>query len=121
MPQPRALDEYFEALRTQDWKRLAGCLAEAVHRTGPYLDVVRGRQAYVDFLAKVIPTLKGYGLEVARVRALAADSAVAELSEFAEVEGVRREFPELILFDFDDAGSIARIDIYIKQPSGSRR
>jgi len=116
MPQFQVLDEYFESLRTQDWQGLARCLAEGVHRSGPYLDVIRGRPAYVDYLAKVIPALAGYDLKVARVRALAPDCAVAELSEFAEVGGVRREFPELILFDFDETGSIARIDIYMKQP-----
>jgi hypothetical protein len=111
----RILDQYFEALRAQDWQRLASCVAEDVHRTGPYLDDVRGRQAYVDFLAKVIPTLKNYDLKVSRVRVPSTGSAVVELSEFADVSGVRTEYPEVILFDFDAANLIARIDIYIKQ------
>ena len=112
----QSLDRYFESLRTQDWKRLAECLAEDVHRTGPYLDVVRGREAYVAFLAKVIPTLRNYDLRVTRVRTLAPASAVVELSEFADVDGERREFPELLLFDFDEIGLIRRVDVYIKQP-----
>ena len=107
--------EYFEALRTQDWARLATCLAADVHRVGPYRDVVDGQQAYVDFLARVIPTLKGYDLKVARVRFFDARSAVAEISEFADVRGVRTEFPEVILFALDTAGVIAGIDIYLKQ------
>ncbi len=110
------LDAYFESLRTHDWKRLAGCLAEDVHRTGPYGDVVHGREAYVAFLAKVIPSLAGYELRVARVRAVGEASAVVELSETAEIDGVRRETPELLLFDFDAAGLIARVDVYIKTP-----
>lgn len=114
----RVLDEYFEALRSQDWKRLAGCLAEDVHRSGPYLDLLRGRQAYVDFLARVIPTLPNYALEVRRTRRLGAGSAMVELSEILDVDGVRTEFPELLVFDFDAAGAIARVDIYIKQPGG---
>ena len=112
----RALDQYLEALRTQSWESLAACLAEDVYRTGPYLDVVRGRRAYVEFLAKVVPRMKNYGLEVSRVRLLGAASAVVELSEFADVDGERREFPEVLLFDFDAAGAIARVDVYIKQP-----
>ena len=112
----RVLDQYFEALRTQDWESLAPCLAEDVHRTGPYLDVVRGRQAYVEFLSGVIPTLRNYELRVRRVRKLDADSAVVELSEIVDVGGVRTEFPEVLLFEFDEVGSIVRIDIYIKQP-----
>jgi hypothetical protein len=113
--QMRVLDEYFGALRTQSWKSLAICLAEDVLRIGPYLDVVQGRHAYVEFLSKVIPTLKNYELEVARVRSLNAGSAVVELSEFADVDGVRREFPEVLLVDFDEGGAIERLDIYIKQ------
>ena len=112
----RVLDQYFEALLTQDWNSLSGCLAESVHRTGPYLDVVRGRSAYVAFLAGVIPALRNYDLRVARVRELQGASAVVELSEFADVNGVRTEFPEVLLFDFDADGSILRIDVYIKQP-----
>jgi len=112
----RVLDTYFEALRAQDWERLATCLAEDVHRTGPYLDVVRGREAYVAFLSGVIPTLKNYELRVVRVRPVDADSAVVELTEIVDVGGVRTEFPEVLLFDFNEAGSIVRIDIYIKRP-----
>ncbi len=114
----RILDDYFEALRTQDWKLLTACLAENVRRTGPFLDVVHGRQAYVDFLAGIIPTLRNYELTVRRVRTLGADSAVVELSEILDVGGVRTEFPEVLLFDFDAAGAIVRVDIYIKQPGG---
>jgi len=116
----KVLDQYFEALRAQDWASLGTCLAENVHRTGPYLDVVRGRVAYVAFLAGVIPTLRSYDLRVARVRALGSASAVVELSEFADLNGVRTEFPEVLLFDFDEAGSIQRIDVYIKQAPPGR-
>ena len=116
----QVLDRYFEALRTRNWESLAGCLAEDVHRTGPYLDVVRGRRAYVAFLAGVIPTLENYELKVRRVRALGSDSAVVELSEIADVAGVRTEFPEVLLFDFDAAGSIRRVDVYLKQPPARR-
>jgi hypothetical protein len=111
----RILDAYFESLRAQDWEGLARCLAEDVHRTGPYLDIVQGRQAYVDFLSRVIPTLKGYELQISRVREPSPGSALVEGSEFAEIDGVRTEFPEVLLFDFDESGAIARIDVYVKQ------
>jgi uncharacterized protein (TIGR02246 family) len=110
----QVLDRYFDALRTRDWEALAGCLAEDVHRTGPYRDEVRGRQAYVAFLARVIPALQDYELRVARVRRLGPASAVVELSEFATRDGVRTEHPEVLLFDFDDSGRICRVDVYIK-------
>ena len=112
------LDRYFDALRTRDWKSLAGCLADDVHRTGPYCDVVRGRDAYVEFLSKMIPTLANYELKVSRIRELGDDSALAELSETVDVNGARIEYPEALVFDFDAAGQILRVDIYIKKPPG---
>ena len=95
------------------------CLADDVRRTGPYLDVVRGRQAYVEFLAGVIPALRNYELKVFRTREFDGGSALVELSETLDVDGVRTEFPEALLFDFDEEGLILRIDVYIKQPPSS--
>lgn len=114
--QTQNLEQYFEALRDQDWESLAACLAENVHRTGPYLDVIQGKHAYVEFLSGVIPTLRNYELKVLRIRELDSDSALVELSETLDVDGVRTEFPEALVFDFDEEGLILRIDIYIKQP-----
>jgi len=110
------LERYFAALRSQDWASLAECLADDVHRTGPYRDVVEGKQAYVQFLSRVIPTLANYRLEVTRVRKIGDASAIAELTETLDVDGVSRDFPEALLFDFDDEGRILRIDIYVKRP-----
>lgn len=116
----RVLERYFEALRTQNWEKLATCLAEDVHRTGPYLDDVRGRRAYVDFLAGVIPTLRDYELKVFRTRRLEDGCALVELSETVDRDGVRSEYPEAILFEFDDSGLIRGLDIYLKQPPERR-
>ena len=112
----QTLDRYFEALRTHDWKGLESCLADDVHRTGPYLDVVRGKKAYVDFLSRVIPSLRNYELKISRVRSFDDKSALVELIEALDANGVRREFPEALLFDFNEEGLIQRVDIYIKQP-----
>lgn len=114
------LTRYFEALRKQDWESLAGCLAEDVHRTGPYLDVVEGKEAYVEFLAGVIPTLRNYELKVHAVRPLEGGSALVLLSEILDRDGVQTEFPEALVFDFDEAGLIQTVDIYIKQPPRPR-
>ncbi len=111
----RILEAYFEALRTQDWDALETCLADDLHRVGPYRDVVRGKRAYVEYLSSVIPKLANYDLRVTRIRVLDAHAAVAELSEVADVNGVQTVFPEVILFEFDAAGAIAGIDIYLKQ------
>jgi hypothetical protein len=57
----------------------------------------------VEFLSKVIPTLKNYALEVARVRSLDAGSAVVELrSEDSPMStAFGAGFPEVLLVDFD--------------------
>ena len=114
------LERYFAALRSQDWASLAECLADDVRRTGPYRDVVEGKQAYVQFLSRVIPTLANYRLEVTRVRKIGDASAIAELTETLDVDGVSRNFPEALLFDFVDEGRILRIDIDVKRPPPSQ-
>src|SRR5687768_13401833 len=60
----RILERYFAAMRACDWPALAETLAEDVHRIGPFADEVRGRDAYVEFLAGVIPKLPHYALDV---------------------------------------------------------
>jgi hypothetical protein len=113
---PRALERYLGALKAQDWKLLASAVADDLERTGPFLDVVRGRQAYVEFLSGIIPTLRNYELKIFRTRRLADGSALVELSETVDLDGVRTESPELLLFEFNPQGLISRIDIYIKRP-----
>jgi hypothetical protein len=110
------LERYLDAMRRHDWAALADTLAEDVHRTGPFLDEVRGRAAYVAFLADVIPKLPNYALDVARIRAIDGGGAVVELSETIDRKGARFTTPEALLFEFDAAGRIARVDIFIKQP-----
>ena len=110
------LEQYFDAMRNQDWERFAETLAENVHRTGPYLDIIEGRDAYVGYLSAVIPSLDNYELTVSRVREFEDGSSLAELSEVMDIDGERREFPEVLLFEFDPEGLVARVDIYIKQP-----
>jgi uncharacterized protein (TIGR02246 family) len=114
------LDRYFESLRAQDWSRLAECLAEDVHRTGPYLDVVEGRDAYVAFLEAVIPTLPNYELRVLRTRALGDAAALVELTETLHVDGARTTVPEALVFDFEASQRIARVAVYIMQAPAAR-
>jgi hypothetical protein len=110
------LERYFEALRRHDWAALAACLAPDVHRTGPYLDEVRGRDAYRDFLAGVVPKLEGYALEVHAVEPLADGGAWVLLSESMDRAGERRSHPEALRFAFDADDRIARVDVHLKQP-----
>ena len=114
----QALERYLEALGAQDWKRLATCLADDLQRTGPFNDVIRGGPAYAAFLSEIVPKLRGYELKVSRVRPLADGSAVVELSETVDRDGVRAETRELLLFEFDAAGLIRSVDVYVKRPPG---
>lgn len=110
------LERYFAALRERDWRALADTLAEGVHRTGPYCDEVRGRDAYVAFLADVMAKLPNHALDVARIRPIEGGGAVVELSETIDRNGGRFRTPEALLFGFDASGRIARVDVYLKQP-----
>ncbi len=115
------LERYFAAMVSHDWVALSECLAEDVRRTGPYLDVVEGRDAYVAFLAEVVPSLPNYELEVVSTDEIVGGGAVVRLSETLDVDGQRTKFPEALLFEFDSAGLIARVDIYIKHGRSSNR
>jgi hypothetical protein len=120
MTPEEVLERYFQALRDQDWTALRECVSEGVHRTGPYLDVVEGRDAYADFLAGVVPKLPNYELRVRDVKLLASGGAVVRLSEILDVDGVSTEHPEMLLFEFDADGRIDRVDIYLKRERPSR-
>lgn len=115
-----ALGEYFDAMRNHHWERLARCLSSDVRRVGPYLDVVEGREAYVDFLAKVLPTLPNYSLSISSIDTFGTASAVVRLTETLDVGGVSTQFPEVLLFEFDDDGRIRAVDVYVKQVPGGR-
>jgi len=114
------LERYFAAMRACDWDELAQTLSDDVHRTGPFLDEVRGKRAYLEFLAGVIPTLANYTLDGARIRALEDGTALVELSESMDRDGRRETHPEALLFEFDAAGRIARVDIYVQRPPRRR-
>ena len=102
------VERYLAALTSHDWDGLRGCLDEDVVRIGPYNDEFRGRDAYVDFLSSLMPTLPGYSMDVQRVTYID-DLAFAELSE--TVAGVRTD--EALVFEFR-GDRIARVDVYIK-------
>lgn len=113
------LERYFDALRTHNWSALSDCLSEDVSRMGPYLDAIAGRDEYVAYLARVVPTLQNYDLRVTRIEKLEGGSRLVRLCEILDVHGESTEFPEALVFDFDSAGLISHVDIYIKQPPTS--
>lgn len=114
MAAEQVLGRYFQALRDKDWAALRACVSEHVRRTGPYRDVVEGRNAYADFLAGIVPKLENYELRVHDVQLLVDGGAVVRLSESLDAKGVRTEHPEMLLFGFDADGLISDVDIYLK-------
>ena len=103
------VEDYLAALTSHDWNALRDCLCDDVVRVGPYHDEYRGRDAYVDFLSALMPTLPGYSMDVARVT-YADDLAFAELAE--TVGEVRTD--EALVFEIAGDGRIARVDVFLK-------
>jgi len=96
-----------------DWDALAGCVAADVQRIGPFGDRYAGREEYLKFISELMPSLPGYHMHVSKITDTG-HRAFAELSETVEVNGAPHVTPEVLVFDLDDAGLIAHIDIYIK-------
>lgn len=108
---------FVDRLSAQDWAGFAGTLAEDVERIGPYGDLVRGRQAYVEFLAAVVSRHPNYAVRERRVTAAADGSrAFAEITEVLTLYGVVTEYPEVLAFDLDGAGRISRVGVYMIRP-----
>ncbi|HLN17066.1 MAG TPA: nuclear transport factor 2 family protein [Acidimicrobiales bacterium] len=112
-----AIEQYLDALDKQDWDRLATTLAEeGVVRDGPFVDVVKGKQPYVDFLAGVVPTLPNYSLTVHKLNDLGERRWFAEVSETFDVQGTRTSYPEILEFRTDNDGQINYVSVFMKFP-----
>jgi len=107
---------YLDAVASQDWDRVRASVRDDVVRIGPFGDVYRGRDAYVEFLAALMPTLPGYSMDIARVTYLDnGRRAVAELSETVTMDGTPLVTPEVLLFDLDADDRIAHIEIFTRR------
>lgn len=112
-------ERYLNAVAEQDWPTARGCLAEDVERIGPLGagDTYRGREAYLAYLAQVMPTLRDYRMQVDRVVTSEEGRVVAaELSEQMVIGDNPVRTSECLVFDLDPEGLIRRIAIYIQQP-----
>jgi ketosteroid isomerase-like protein len=109
------VEGYLDAVATQDWPRMSAAIRDDVVRIGPFGDVYEGKDAYVAFLAGLMPTLPGYSMDVARVTYVGDSRAVAELSETVTMDGSPVVTPEVLLFDLDGDGRIARIEIFTRR------
>ena len=113
------VERYVACMAAHDWDGLAATIADdGLVRDGPFCDVVEGKQAYVDFLRGIIPSLRGYVLAVGRVTHASDRLSFGELSETFEVDGTPTTYPECIVFERDAAGLIRRVSVFIKQPGG---
>ncbi len=110
----RVVERYLERLVAHDWEATAACLAEDVVRVGPFGDIYTPRDAYVAFLAKLMPSLPGYSMRVGRVVS-SGRTVLVELTEIVEIAGSPLETPEALVFDLDDEERIAHISIYIQR------
>lgn len=107
--------QFLDRMAAHDWPGLGACVAEDVHRIGPFGDEFTGRAGYQDFLEETIEALDGYELIVDRVVATGDDRTVfAELSETLNVNGERRRTPEGLVFDVAD-GTITRVAVYLRK------
>jgi ketosteroid isomerase-like protein len=105
---------YLDSMVAHDFDAMAACLAEDVVRVGPFGDTYTPRDPYVAFLAELMPALPGYAMRVDRVLGMG-PTVVVELTETVEMAGAAIDTPEALVFDFDDAGLIAHIAIYIQR------
>lgn len=107
---------YLDAVASREWDVARACLSPGVQRVGPFGDAYAGRDEYLEFLRRLMPTLKGYEMRIDRV--IVGDDgscAVAELTETIELGGRTVCTPESLVFDLDADGRIVRIRIYIQQ------
>jgi limonene-1,2-epoxide hydrolase len=111
------VERYLACMASHDWDGLATTIAdEGLVRDGPFCDVIEGKESYVAFLRGILPSLKGYHVNVRRVAHASDRLSYVELSETFEVEGVPTEYPECILFEQDDDGLICRVSVFVKKP-----
>jgi hypothetical protein len=95
---------YLGAVAGHDWEAARACLSEDVIRVGPFGDTYTPRDAYLSFLADLMPTLPGYSMRIERVRDLPG-GVVAEPT------------PECLVFELDADDSITHIAVYLQRLS----
>jgi hypothetical protein len=115
------VEDYIRHYAAHDWEQLARCFdAGDFQRTGPYLDVIADAKEYIEFLARVVPTMgDDYELQVVRI-VYSPDErvALAQLVEHLAVDGTMTDIPEAIVFDLTGEGLIRRMCLYLQQPGG---
>jgi|SRR5215208_1115674 len=112
------VERYLDAIASHDWGVVDECIADDIVRVGPYGDRYAGRDEYLAFIADLMPKLNGYSMKIHRVTYAGDALAFVELSETVEFDGKPILTPEVLVFELNGAGRIARVDVYIQTPAG---
>jgi hypothetical protein len=105
------IERFLRSLVANDWPTFEACLADEFTRVGPYGDTYTSKVDYVAFLSHLMPTLRGYSMDVTRV-SYTDGVGFAELSETVEVDGVPLRTPECLTFDLTVDGRICRVEVF---------
>jgi limonene-1,2-epoxide hydrolase len=114
-----AVEEYLSALSDRSWDRLATALAdEGLVRNGPFVDVIEGKAAYVEFLRRVCSPFDAYRIDVHRLSRSGDRIVFAEIDEVIDWNGAVNSYPEVLLFELDERGLIRYVSVFMKRPGG---
>jgi ketosteroid isomerase-like protein len=112
------VERYLDAIASHDWDVVDECIADDIVRVGPYGDRFVGRDDYMAFITALMPKLEGYAMKLDRVTYVGDVRAYAELSETVELDGKPMRTPEVLVFELNSDGRIARVDVFIQTPEG---
>jgi SnoaL-like domain len=114
-PEPETVVlRYLDRMVAHDWAAMTECLHPDVVRVGPFGDEYTRRSPYVEYLSGLLPTLANYDLTIERT--VAEESVVlVQLTESMEFDGSMDVTREVLVFETDPSGLIARIDIFIQR------
>jgi hypothetical protein len=114
-----AVEDYLHALSDREWGRLAEVFVdEGFVRSGPFSDTIYGAEAYVDFLIDVCSPFESYRLDTHRISRSGDRIVFAEIDEVIGRDGKVDSFPEVLLFELDDAGKVRYVSVFMKRPGG---
>src|SRR5258708_6207004 len=112
------VERYLDAIASHDWGAVDECIADDIVLVGPYGDFYQGRDDYMGFIEDLMPELPGYAMQLDRVAYVGDARAYAELSETVELDGKPMHTQEVLVFELNGDGRIARVDIFIQTPRG---
>jgi ketosteroid isomerase-like protein len=111
---PDIVERYLDAIASHDWGVVRDCVADDIVRIGPFGDRYDGRDDYIAFIVDTVPVLEGYQMKVDRVTYANGGLAFAELTETVKLDGKPVRYPEVLVFELDADGRIARVEVFIQ-------